>query len=284
LSRNSIRRYPLVTPQNRFTELINIMELEVVKRVAIAAAYKGGRVLLSHLGRISKINKKGAIDLVTEADTESETIILETIRANFPDHAILAEESGLNKGEDKYKWIIDPLDGTTNFAHGLSLFSISIAFALNEDIVIGIVLNPAAGELFTAIAGQGASLNGRPIIVAESQTVSESLLVTGFPYDFNKNFNPLLTRFANCLKASQGVRRLGSAALDLCFVASGRFAGFWEQNLKPWDTAAGALIASEAGAVITDFSNRPYTIDKKEILATNGKIHGEMLSLLKLNL
>jgi len=260
------------------------MELEVVKRVAIAAAYKGGRVLLSHLGRISKINKKGAIDLVTEADTESEKVILETIRANFPDHAILAEESGLNKGEDKYKWIIDPLDGTTNFAHGLSLFSISIAFALNEDIVIGIVLNPAAGELFTAIAGQGASLNGRPIIVAESQTVSESLLVTGFPYDFNKNFNPLLTRFANCLKASQGVRRLGSAALDLCFVASGRFAGFWEQNLKPWDTAAGALIASEAGAVITDFSNRPYTIDKKEILATNGKIHGEMLSLLKLNL
>lgn len=284
MSRNSIRRYPLVTPQNRFTELINIMELEVVKRVAIAAAYKGGRVLLSHLGRISKINKKGAIDLVTEADTESEKVILETIRANFPDHAILAEESGLNKGEDKYKWIIDPLDGTTNFAHGLSLFSISIAFALNEDIVIGIVLNPAAGELFTAIAGQGASLNGRPIIVAESQTVSESLLVTGFPYDFNKNFNPLLTRFANCLKASQGVRRLGSAALDLCFVASGRFAGFWEQNLKPWDTAAGALIASEAGAVITDFSNRPYTIDKKEILATNGKIHGEMLSLLKLNL
>ena len=260
------------------------MELEVVKRVAIAAAYKGGRVLLSHLGRISKIDKKGAIDLVTEADTESETIILETIRANFPDHAILAEESGLNKGEDKYKWIIDPLDGTTNFAHGLSLFSISIAFALNEDIVIGIVLNPAAGELFTAIAGQGASLNGRPIIVAESQTVSESLLVTGFPYDFNKNFNPLLTRFANCLKASQGVRRLGSAALDLCFVACGRFAGFWEQNLKPWDTAAGALIASEAGAVITDFSNRQFTIDKKEILATNGKIHEEMLSLLKLNL
>jgi len=260
------------------------MDLKLVKRVGIAAAYKGGKVLRSHLGRISKINKKGAIDLVTEADIESEKVIKETIRANFPDHAILAEESGLNKGKANYKWIIDPLDGTTNFAHGLSLFSISIAFALNEDIVIGIVLNPASGELFTAMAGQGAALNGRPIKVTDSKTVSESLLVTGFPYDFKKNFNPLLTRFANCLKASQGVRRLGSAALDLCFIACGRFAGFWEQNLKPWDTAAGALIAGEAGAVITDFSNRPFTIDKKEILATNGKIHQEMLSLLKLNL
>lgn len=258
------------------------MDLELVKRVGISAAYKAGKVLLSSLGRISVINKKGAIDLVTEADTGSEKVIIETIRARFPDHAILAEESGLNKGEAHYKWIIDPLDGTTNFAHNLGLFSVSIAFALNGNIVLGIVLNPVTEELFTAVAGKGAMLNGRPVKVSNSKVVSESLLVTGFPYDFNKMLNPLLTRFSHCLKASQGVRRLGSAALDLCFVACGRFDGFWEQNLKPWDTAAGALIASEAGGVITDFSNRPYTVDKKEILATNGKIHKEMLSLLEL--
>ena len=196
------------------------MDLEIVKRVGIAAAYKGAGVLLSHFGRISEINKKGAIDLVTKADTESEKVIIETIRARFPDHAILAEESGLNKGEALYKWIIDPLDGTTNFAHNLGLFSVSIAFALNGNIVLGIVLNPVTNELFTATTGKGATLNGRPIHVSSSTKVSESLLVTGFPYDFKTILEPLLTRFANCLKASRGVRRLGSAALDLCFVVA----------------------------------------------------------------
>lgn len=257
------------------------MDLELVKRVGVAAAYKGQKVLLSHHGRVSKVDKKGAIDLITEADTGSEKVIIETIQKSFPDHTILAEESGLNKGEADHKWIIDPLDGTTNFAHQLGLFSISIAFALSDDTVIGIVLSPVTGELFTAGKGKGAELNGRPIKVSNSQTVSESLLVTGFPYNL-VDFNPLLTRFSNCLKASQGVRRLGSAAIDLCFVACGRFDGFWEQNLKPWDTAAGELIAREAGAVITDFSNKPFNIYKKEILATNGKIHQEMLSLLEL--
>jgi len=257
------------------------MDLELVKRVGIAAAYKGGSVLRSHHGRISKVEKKGAIDLLTEADTESENVIIETIQKVFHDHAILAEESGLNKGDTDHKWIVDPLDGTTNFAHQLNLFSISIAFALRGETVFGVVLSPVTGELFTAIKGKGAALNGRPVKVSNSLTVSESLLVTGFPYNY-KDFNPLLTRFANCLKASQGVRRLGSAAIDLCYVACGRFDGFWEQNLKPWDTAAGELIAREAGAVITDFSNKQFTIDKKEILATNGKIHKEMLSLLEL--
>ena len=258
------------------------MDLELVKRVGIAAAYKGGSILRSHYGRISKIDKKGAIDLVTEADTESEKAIIETIQKVFPDHAVLAEESGLNQGEADHKWLIDPLDGTTNFAHQLGLFSISIAFALRGDTVLGIVLSPVTGELFTAVKGKGAALNGRSIRVSNSPTVSESLLATGFPYNLKDYVNPLLTRFSNCLQASQGVRRLGSAAIDLCFVACGRFDGFWEQNLKPWDTAAGELIAREAGAVITDFSNKPFTIDKKEILATNGKIHEEMLSLLEL--
>lgn len=258
------------------------MDLKPVKRVAVAAAYKGARVIMPFYGRLSKINKKGAIDLVTEADIGSEKIIIETIKAKFSDHSILAEESGLNNGNSESKWIIDPLDGTTNFTHKLGLFAISIAFALNGNIVVGVVLNPASGELFTAIKDKGATLNGSSIKVSNADKVSESLLVTGFPYNHKKIIKALMTRFAGCLKASQGVRRLGSAALDLCFVACGRFEGFWEQNLNPWDTAAGALIAQEAGSVITDFSNRPFDIYEKEILATNGKIHKAMLSLLEL--
>lgn len=259
------------------------MDLELVKKVGIAAAYKGQRVLLSHFNSgKSKVDKKGAIDLVTEADTESEKTIIGTLKKTFPDHTVLAEESGLNKGEADHKWIVDPLDGTTNFAHRLGLFAISIAFALSGDTVIAIVLSPVTGELFTAVKGQGAELNGRPINVSNAQTVSESLLVTGFPYNLTNGFNPLMTRFSNCLKASQGVRRLGSAALDLCFIACGRFDGFWEQNLKPWDTAAGELIAREAGGTVTDFSNQPFDIYKNEILATNGNVHEEMLLLLEL--
>ena len=256
------------------------MDLELIKRIGIAAAYKGGGVLMAHFGKISKIDKKGAIDLVTEADTESESAIIDIIKNVFADHTILAEESGLNKGDADHQWIIDPLDGTTNFAHQIGLFSISIAFSLKGETVFGLVLNPLTRELFTAVKGKGASLNGRQIAVSKVTTVSDSFLVTGFPYNLRDHFEPLLTRFSKCLKVSQGVRRLGSAAIDLCFLACGRFDGFWEQNLKPWDTAAGELIAREAGAIVTDFSNKPFTIDNKEILATNGKIHKEMLSLL----
>ncbi len=258
------------------------MNLRQIKRVGIAAAYKGSDVLLDHYGKLSNVFKKGAIDLVTEADTGSESIIIETIRNVFNDHTILAEESGLSEGNSDYKWIIDPLDGTTNFAHQLGLFSISIAFALRGESVFGLVFNPITRELFTAAKGEGALLNGRPISVSKSKTVSDSFLVTGFPYNLREHLDPLITRFSRCLSASQGVRRLGSAAIDLCFLACGRFDGFWEQNLKPWDTAAGELIAREAGATVTDFSNTPFTIDKTEILASNGKIHKEMISLLKI--
>ena len=258
------------------------MDLTHIKRVGIAAAYKGGGVLMSHYGNVSKIDKKGVIDLVTEADTESERVIIETIQNVFADHAILAEESGLSTGNTDHQWIIDPLDGTTNFAHQIGLFSISIAFSLKDETVFGLVLSPMTRELFTAVKGEGASLNGRQIEVSTSMAVSESFLVTGFPYNLRDDFDPLMIRFSKCLRAAQGVRRLGSAAIDLCFIACGRFDGFWEQNLKPWDTAAGELIAREAGAIVTDFSNQPFTIYKKEILATNGRIHKEMLSLLEI--
>jgi myo-inositol-1(or 4)-monophosphatase len=257
------------------------MDLKSVKRAGIRAAFKGAEVLRSNFGKKRHVLKKGAKDLLTESDTESEKLIIDTIRKVFPSHGILAEESGSDNKDAEYIWIIDPLDGTTNFAHNIGLFAVSIAFSINGDMALGIVLNPMTGELFTAVRGEGAELNGKPINVSETASLSESLLVTGFPYNV-KDVEPIQARFFNCLQASQGIRRLGSAALDLCFVASGRFEGFWEENLKPWDTAAGFIIAKEAGAMVTDFSGNPFDVNKKELLATNGKIHREMLKLLEI--
>jgi myo-inositol-1(or 4)-monophosphatase len=256
------------------------MDMDHVIRVATRAAYKAGAVLREFQGNLTEIKKKGDIDLVTEADTASEKLIIDTIQAEFPDHGILAEESGAIPTDSPWQWIIDPLDGTTNYAHGLSLFSVSIALAKDGQMILGLVLNPATGELFSAAKGLGATLNGEPIQVSKTKILHESLLVTGFPYNFKEIINDLLARFSRCLSHSQGVRRLGSAAIDLCYVACGRFEGFWEQNLHPWDTAAGLLIVEEAGGKVTDFSNQPFCVDMKEIMATNGHIHQEMLPLL----
>ncbi len=259
------------------------MELNRIHETGLNATFKSAKVLNKYLGNLSEINKKGVIDLVTEADIESEKVIIETIKSNFPDHSILAEESGheLNKNPE-YLWIIDPLDGTTNFAHGLKSFASSIAFSRNGEIVFGMVNNPATQELFSAVLNKGAFLNGEPIQVSKTENLTDSLLVTGFPYNFKEIIKPLMERFTNCLSAAQAVRRLGAASLDLCYVACGRFDGFWEENLKPWDTAAGMFIAREAGAVVTDFSDSSFSVEKNEVLATNGKIHNEMLSLLEL--
>jgi len=258
------------------------MNLEKIKRTAIQAAQQGGAVLMNKLGRLSEINKKGAIDLVTDADTASERAVIETIREAFPAHTILAEESGLQRGTGAWRWIVDPLDGTTNFAHSLGLFAVSIACARGDDILCGVVFNPVSTELFSAVKGAGAELNGSPIQVSRTAKTADSLLVTGFPYNVREILDPIMARMARCLAASQGVRRLGSAALDLCYLACGRFDGFWEQNLKPWDTAAGLLIAREAGARVTDFSDREYHVDMAQLLATNGKIHHQMLKLISL--
>lgn len=258
----------------------NSMNLDALKAVGLTAAKQGGEILRARFGKIFRVEKKGAIDLVTEADTECEAAVIRTIRSVYPDHGILAEESGRNPGKSPCQWIIDPLDGTTNFSHGLPIFSVSIALAYQNQVVLGIVFNPASGELFSATSGQGAFLNAQPIRVSTTPAVSESLLVTGFPYDLKTMIDPLMRRFSTCLQACQGVRRLGSAALDLCYVASGRFDGFWEQNLKPWDTAAGMLIAREAGARITDFSGNSFAPDMNRILATNGLIHSQMMTLL----
>ena len=258
------------------------MDLEIFKQTAIEAARKSARILRSRFGHISRIRKKAAAEIVTEADIESEEMILATIRAEFPDHAVLSEECGLITGASEYKWIVDPLDGTINFAHQIPIFAISIALAVRDTIVLGIILDPVNDELYSAISGQGAQLNGEPIQVSATRTVAESLLVTGFPYNVREIFESVMIRYGSCLKASQGMRRLGSAALDLCYVACGRFEGFWEQRLKPWDSAAGALMVVEAGGRVTTFSDRPYTVEHAEILATNGLIHKEMIGLLEI--
>ena len=258
------------------------MDMDTIKRTGVKAAFESGKVLKSYFGNLFDIRKKGAVDLVTEADTASEEIIIGIIRSTFPGHSILAEESGLNQEDEDHQWIIDPLDGTVNFAHQVPIFSISIAYAFKGTPVMGIVFNPVTGELFSAVAGEGAFLNNRRIQVSSTRVMQESLLATGFPYDLLSIFDTVTGRLENCLRAAQGIRRMGSAAIDICALACGRFDGFWEQNLHAWDTAAAVLIASEAGAVVTDFANNPFTIDKKEILATNGKIHAEMISLLRL--
>ncbi|MDY6905595.1 MAG: inositol monophosphatase family protein [Thermodesulfobacteriota bacterium] len=255
------------------------IDLEYVKQVGIGAAYKGAEALMASFADGFTINRKGDKDLVTDADTASEQAILDTLAYRFPDHTVLAEESGQTSGTEKHLWIIDPLDGTTNFAHGLRLFSVSIAFAIDGDVVMGVVLNPGTGELFTAVQGQPATLNGAPIHVSQTRDIGDALLVTGFPYDYMNHLDVLLDRFKTCLTAAQGVRRLGSASLDLCYIACGRFDGYWEQHLKKWDTAAGMLIARQAGATVTDFSGNEYTPGDREMLATNGQIHQQLIDL-----
>ena len=257
------------------------MDLNEIKNAGIGAAYKSAKILNDYYGSLTHIEKKGPTDLVTDADVASQNAIIETIQAKFPDHCILAEENGydqLNAAE--CQWIIDPLDGTTNFAHQIPIFCISIAFAAEGRTRVGIVLNPVNGELFTAVEGLGAALNGRPISVSGQTEISESLLVTGFPYAFQAIIQPVMQRFQQCLQAARGIRRLGSAALDLCYVACGRFEAFWEENLHPWDTAAGTVIVETAGGRVTDFSGNPFSPDKKEILASNGHIHEAVRSLL----
>jgi len=256
------------------------MNMDRIKRTAIKAAFESGRILQAHFGKVLDIRKKSAVDLVTQADTASEAAIIGIIRKSFPEHSILAEESGFDQGDPAHQWIIDPLDGTVNFAHQVPIFSISIAFARNGTPEMGVVLNPVSGELFTAVTAEGAFLNDRPIHVSDTPVVGDSLLATGFPYNLRSCFDTITQRLTNCLRAARGIRRLGSAAIDLCALSCGRFDGYWEQNLHPWDTAAGLVIAREAGAVVTDFDNNPFQIEHQEILATNGRIHAEMLKLL----
>lgn len=250
---------------------------------AMETARDAGQILLEKYGRKINISKKGDINLVTEADLASEKLIIERIKTHYPKHSILAEESGeavIIGGENKFKWIIDPLDGTTNFAHGYPCFCVNIALEHEGEIIIGVTFDPTRNEMFSAEKGNGAFLNNRRIYVSETEKMSESLLVTGFPYNFKEkeNFARHLTDF---LLFSRGVRRDGSAAIDMAYVACGRFDGFWEEGLNPWDVAAGKLLIEEAGGTVTYYDNSPLSIYAPPILASNGLIHQEMIDILK---
>jgi len=249
--------------------------------VACDAARRAGNILRENIGGIREISYKGDINLVTEMDMRSERAVVETILASFPGHGIIAEEETSIRNESGYRWIIDPLDGTTNYAHGYPCFSVSIALEHEGDVIAGVVYDPMRDELFAARKGKGASLNGRQIRVTAVDTLIKSLLATGFPYDRKVSEKNNMDYFHELLMASQEVRRDGSAALDLCYVASGRFDGFWELKLKPWDVAAGSLIVTEAGGMVSDFSGRRFSLHDEEILATNGRIHHPMIEILQ---
>ena len=247
--------------------------------VAVEAAREGGKFLKKNLGKVRSIERKGGQEknLVTEIDKGSEELIIKLIRKHFPAHDILAEESGARKGAaSEYRWIIDPLDGTTNYTHAFPVFCVSIGLEWKGKLLCGVIYDPNTNELFTAERGKGAFLNGKRIGVSKTPTLQNSLLVTGFPYNIAENPHHAIERFVSFLMKSQAVRRMGSAALDLAYVACGRFDGFWEVALQPWDMAAGVLLVEEAGGLVTDFSGGSMDIYKGALLSSNGKIHDEM--------
>ena len=247
---------------------------------AVHAAEAAGAVLLDHARSGFRIDHKAAINLVTDADRQAEESIVRTILSAHPTHRILAEERGRDGAtESPYQWIIDPLDGTTNFAHGYPCFCVTLALEHDGEIVVGVTFDPTRNELFAAERGCGASLNGKPIRVSNCEDLGDALIVTGFPYDIKhrENFARHLTEM---LLSSRGVRRDGSAAIDMAYVACGRFDGFWEEGLNPWDVAAGVLLIEEAGGQLSYYDGRPFSIYTPPICASNGLLHSQMLKIL----
>lgn len=248
---------------------------------ALEAAAEAGAYLKATFGCKPNVEFKGRIDLVTERDRQSQGKILRLIRARFPGHSILAEEELDEKKDEAALWLIDPLDGTTNYAHSLPAFCVSIAFFDQGQPQVGVVYAPIFGEMFQAIKGGGAFLNGKRIKVSAEKELGKSLLATGFPYDICESEVNNIDHFTRFLQKAQAIRRWGSAALDLCYTAAGRFDGFWELKLFPWDTAAGMLMVEEAGGTVSDFSGRPFQPFLREIVASNGPIHHQMLAVLQ---
>jgi myo-inositol-1(or 4)-monophosphatase len=246
------------------------------------AAWRAGRMLKKNIDASREVSFKGIIDLVTNFDNESQRMILKHLSTIFPDHGFLAEE-GLNETKgSEFQWIIDPLDGTTNYAHRFPVFTVSIALEAKGKVVVGVVYDPMRGETFWTAKGEGAFLNGREIRVSSIDDLNKGLLATGFPYDIRVSEANNIVHFNNFLTRAQALRRCGSAAMDLCYVACGRFDGFWELKLKPWDMAAGALMVQEAGGRVSGFQNEEFSLSRSEILASNGLIHQQMVEVLKL--
>lgn len=251
---------------------------------ATEVVLRAGDIQVSRRESGFRIDKKGAIDLVTEVDLECERMCRDVIAQRFPDHDVVAEELSSGPGEvakSSHRWVFDPLDGTTNYAHGLPIFCASLALEIDGRSVVGAVFDPTRRELFTAEMGQGSFLNGTPLGVSSTAQLLDALLVTGFPYDVHQQTSELLQLFGAFLGRARAVRRLGSAALDLCYVAAGRFDGFWEQHLRPWDVAAGALIVGEAGGLVTGMDGSPFDPVAAHLVASNGLIHDSMLAVIR---
>lgn len=250
----------------------------MLKSTLIRASEAGARVMQQYFqGEFKISNKEGINNLVTEADHASEKAIIEVIKNDFPDHFILSEEAGEIATDSSYKWIIDPIDGTVNFAHGIPLCCVSVALEHDGEMVMGVVYNPFINEFYFAQKGYGATLNDKKIRVSEENSVASACLVTGFPYTYLDQPNGPLDVFDRLIRKGVPVRRLGSAAMDLCWVASGRFDGFYEHKLQAWDSAAGFLIVEEAGGRVSDFTGKRYSPYQPHIIATNSKIHDELL-------
>jgi myo-inositol-1(or 4)-monophosphatase len=241
-----------------------------------AIAREAGHLLMTYFERRIGYEYKGDVDLVTEADRASEKLIVERIKSAFPSHDIVGEEGTRRTTGAEYRWYVDPLDGTTNFAHGFPVFCVSLGVQRNDELEAGVLYDPTRDELFAAEQGKGATLNGRAISVSKTKTLSESLLATGFP-SHKRHKNPNIHFYHQLTLRSHGLRRAGSAALDLACVASGRYDGFWEFNLNPWDTCAGVLLVKEAGGTVTRFDGTPWRIDSQETLASNAILHGELM-------
>jgi myo-inositol-1(or 4)-monophosphatase len=251
----------------------------MLKSTLIRAVEAGARVMQGYfLGEFKISNKEGINNLVTEADHASEKAIFEIIRLDFPDHYLLSEEAGEIYMDSQFKWIIDPIDGTVNFAHGLPLCCVSIGVEQDGEMILGAVYNPFINEFFFAQKGYGATLNDKKIQVSKETEVGKACLVTGFPYTYLDQPNGPLEVFERLIRKGVPVRRLGSAAIDLCWVAAGRFDGFYEHKLQAWDSAAGFLIVKEAGGRVSDFTGQPYSPYQPHIVATNGIIHDELLN------
>lgn len=248
---------------------------------AVEAVVRAGEIHLSKFRSGVRVDKKGAIDLVTEVDLEVERMFRAMIAERFPGHDVLAEELGGASTGARHRWVFDPLDGTTNYAHGLPIFCASLALEIDGQAAVAAVFDATRQELFTAEQGVGAWLNGEPIRVSDTRDVLESLLVTGFPYTVHETPDRFLKVFGAFISRARAVRRLGSAAIDLCYVAAGRMDGFWEESLQPWDTRAGALIVEEAGGRVTGLDGQAWVPSDGHILASNGALHEEMLGILR---
>ena len=254
--------------------------MQEFERVATAAAAHAGALLRERYGGRQHVSFKSAIDLVTTVDREAEGLIVAALRAAFPDHGIIAEESPAMAGRGDHRWYVDPLDGTTNFAHGFPQFAVSIALEAGEEVVLGVVHDPMREETFVATRGGGARLNGTPIGVSDVTSLGRSLVASGFPYDVQERVDFYDAFWREALRRAQGVRRVGSAALDLCYVACGRFDAFWEWKLQAWDVAAGCLIVEEAGGRVSDLAGAPHRLTGGRTAASNGHVHGELLGMI----